>query len=284
MEGMGQHTKVHHYRERLQQEAWLRLKRLMQHTWYGPRRQGPAAVAFIAGVQRSGTNMLMDVLERSLLTDVYHERDARAFDNYSMRDIDTIAALHRRCRAPHFIIKSLCELQRLPQLRRRFPGSRIVWIVRHYDDVVNSMLVSFRNHASQIRRLAQDKLAVDWRGEGMSDATQALLRRFAGPELSDASGAALMWYLRNVLFFEQGFDRDEGVLLVSYERLVAAPQAEFARIFAFLGLAYRPWHSRRVVASSVGRRQPPAIDPAVRMECDALLGRFHALLPAGAMA
>ncbi|HSH30131.1 MAG TPA: hypothetical protein VK971_09520, partial [Thiohalobacter sp.] len=59
-----------------------------------------------------------------------------------------------------------------------------------------------------------------------------------------------------------------------------APRAEFARIFAFLGLAYRPWHSRRVVASSVGKRQPPAIEPAVRTQCDALLTRFHALLPA----
>ncbi|BCO30239.1 hypothetical protein TspCOW1_03420 [Thiohalobacter sp. COW1] len=269
-----------YYLGRLELEFWLRLKWLVQHAWHGPRRRGPAAVSFIAGVQRSGTNMLMDVLEQSLLTDVYHERDPRAFDNYSMRETDIIAALHARCRAPHFIIKSLCELQRLPQLRQRFPGTRIVWIVRHYDDVVNSMLVSFRNHASQIRRLAQDKLAVDWRGEGMSDATQALLRRFAGPELSDAGGAALMWYLRNVLFFEQGFDRDEKVLLVSYERLVAMPQAEFARIFAFLGLPYRPWHSRRVVASSVGKRQPPAIEPAVRAECDALLARFHALLPA----
>ena len=275
---MGRKTTSRYYLERLELQGWLGCKWLAHRGFYGPRGRAPAAVTFVAGVQRSGTNMLMDVLEQSLLTDVYHERDTRAFDNYIMRDIDTIAALHHQCRAPHFIIKSLCELQRLPQLRQRFPAARVVWIVRHYDDVVNSMLVSFRNHASQIRRLAEDKLSVDWRGEGMSDATQQLLRRFAGPELTDASGAALMWYLRNVLFFEQGFAGDPEVLLVSYEDLVSAPAAEFARIFGFIGLPYRRWHSRKVVASSIGKRQPPGIDPAVRTECEQLLRRFSQLM------
>lgn len=274
---MGRQTTARHYLQRLELEGWLRLKWLAHRGVYAPRRRASSAVTFVAGVQRSGTNMLMDVLEQSLLTDVYHERDPRAFDNYIMRDIDTIAALHRRCRAPHFIIKSLCELQRLPQLRERFPEARIVWILRHYDDVVNSMLVSFRNHASQIRRLAEDKLSVDWRGEGMSDATQQLLKRFAGPELTDASGAALMWYLRNVLFFEQGLAGDPRVMLVSYEDLVSVPEAEFARIFQFIGLPYRSWHSRKVVASSIRKRQPPGIDPAVRQECEQLLNRFQQL-------
>ena len=51
---------------------------------------------FVAGVQRSGTNMLMDALERSFETDVYHERDPRAFDNYLMRPPEVIARLHAR--------------------------------------------------------------------------------------------------------------------------------------------------------------------------------------------
>lgn len=264
-----------HYAEQIELKAWLQLKGL--RAWLRPSSD-PARVTLVAGVQRSGTNMLMDVLEQSLLTDVYHERDARAFDNYVMRDIDTIARLHAACRAPHFVIKSLCELQRLPALQARFPGSKIVWISRHYNDVVNSMLVSFRSHAKQIQRLAADKASDGWRGEGMSDATQAVLRRHVHPDMNDATGAALMWYLRNVLFFEQGLDSNEDTLLVSYEDLVQRPEPEFRRIFAFIGLPYDAWHSRKVVATSVSKRSPPPIDRGVKDECERLLGRFQATL------
>jgi len=264
-----------HYAEQIELKAWLQLKGLRARL--RPSSE-PARVTLVAGVQRSGTNMLMDVLEWSLLTDVYHERDARAFDNYVMRDIDTIARLHAASRAPHFVIKSLCELQRLPALQARFPGSKIVWISRHYNDVVNSMLVSFRNHAKQAQRLALDKASDGWRGEGMSDATQAVLRRHVHPDMHDATGAALMWCLRNVLFFEQGLDTNEDTLLGGYEDLVQHPEAEFRRIFEFMGLPYAPWHSRKVVATSVSKRPPPSIDSGVRKECERLLDRFQATL------
>jgi len=215
-----------HYAEQIELKAWLQLKGLRARLW--PSSE-PARVTLVAGVQRSGTNMLMDVLEWSLLTDVYHERDARAFDNYVMRDIDTIARLHAASRAPHFVIKSLCDLQRLPALQARFPGSKIVWISRHYNDVVNSMLVSFRNHAKQVQRLALDKASDGWRGEGMSDATQAVLRRHVHPDMNDALGATYMWYRRNILCFEQELDADGDTLLGSYEDLVRHSEQEFAK-------------------------------------------------------
>jgi hypothetical protein len=269
---MARQSTLGHFAARAALEAWLLLKRL--YSMAHPRRND-AAVTFVAGVQRSGTNMTMDVLEQSLLTDVYQERDPRAFDNYAMRDLGTIAQLHAACRARHFVIKSLCELQRLPQLQARFPGAKIVWIVRHYNDAVNSMLVSFPNFAKQIQRLAKDKNSDGWRGEGMSDETQTLLRRYADPGMNEATGAALMWYLRNILFFEQGFDGRDDVLLVSYEQLVSEPEQEFRRVFEFIGIPYRRWHSRKVVASSIRKRQPPEIAVDVRKECEQLLQSFR---------
>jgi hypothetical protein len=256
-------------------EALLLLKRLRASF---RTADGQSAVTFVAGVQRSGTNMLMDVLEQSLSTDVYHERDPRAFERYEMRDIETIARLHASCQAPHFVIKSLCELQRLSDLKQRFPGAKIVWIVRHYNDTVNSMLISFPNFGKQIQRLARDKASDGWRGEGMSDDTQALLKRYAHPEMNEATGAALMWYLRNVLFFEQGLDQSKDLILVSYERLVSSPESEFRRIFDFVGIPYSPWHSRKVVASSIRKREPPDIEPKVQQECEHLLQAFHKLI------
>ncbi len=53
----------------------------------------PRLHVLVAGVQRSGTNMLMDVLERSWDTDLYHEMDVRSFDIYEMRPRSVIHAL-----------------------------------------------------------------------------------------------------------------------------------------------------------------------------------------------
>jgi hypothetical protein len=264
-------------------EEWLRRlmvarKNLRQRL--AARRHKPRqCVAFIAGVQRSGTNMMMDVLERSAETDVYHERDRRAFDNYQMREPAVIRALLQSSNAPCFVIKSLCELQHLERLMDDFAPARAVWVLRDYRDVVNSMCVSFRNQGKQVKRIARDRDSDGWQGQGMSDATHEIVRARVHDDISDRSAAALIWYFRNQLFFDQGFDVDPRVLLVRYESLVTRPQAEFERIFAFLGLAYAPRHSRKVVPHSIRKAHEPEIEPSIRKLCDTMTARFDALRP-----
>lgn len=232
---------------------------------------------FVVGMQRSGTNMLVDCLERSYQTDVYHETDPRAFDQYLMREPAVIRQLVQRSPAECFVIKALCELDRLPMLATAFAPAKIVWIVRDYNDVVNSARVSFKSLPGDMTRLAADRDGADWRGRGMSDATHVLLRRLYTPGSSADTAIALFWYLRNILFFEQGWDRDPRVLLVRYERLVTQPEQEFRRLFTFLGLRYAPRISRHVFAHSIGRRETPAIAPEVRAVCEDLLARFAAV-------
>ena len=126
-------------------------------------------VVFVAGMQRSGTNMLMDTLERSFSTDVYHEWDGRAFDNYQMKDRATIQRLLEDSCGQQFVIKALCELQDLTQLMTDFDDSRTLWIFRDYQDVVNSMIRSFGNMDAQIFRLVDDPDSEAWLGNGMSE-------------------------------------------------------------------------------------------------------------------
>ncbi|HEY9150050.1 MAG TPA: sulfotransferase [Gammaproteobacteria bacterium] len=265
--------------ERLERDGLMIAKGLYQKL--ASRNHGASlpAVSFVAGVQRSGTNMLMDVLERSFVTDVIHERDRRAFERFQMREPAVIRALVEGSRGGNFIIKSLCELQHLTCLMEEFAPARTVWIVRDYNDVVNSMRVSFGNQAKQVKRIAKDRDSDGWQGQGMSDTTHALVKERVHPEITDVSAAALIWYFRNQLFFDQGFDRDPRVLLVRYESLVTQPTLEFQRIFAFLELPYRPWHSRKVVAHSIRKARQPEIEPAVRELCEAMTARFEALRP-----
>lgn len=241
------------------------------------RATTPRLHVLVAGMQRSGTNMLMDVLERSWDTDLYHETDVRAFDAYEMRPRPVIHALIERSPAPVFVIKALCELDQLKSLLDEFAPAKAVWMVRDYNDAVSSALVSFRNFAAQVERIATDRNADGWRGRGMSDETHALVRSLYTAQMNDVNAAALIWYFRNLLYFEQGLHQDPRVLLAHYENLVSAPQTAFPRIFNFLGLNYSPFVSRKVFASSIRRRSPPPIAEPVRALCEELSTRLHAV-------
>lgn len=265
-------------RERVERRLWRAWKPLGHRI----RDDRSHLHVFVAGVQRSGTNMLMETLEWSAHTDIYHETDERAFDNYQMRPRTVIHELACRSRAPFFIIKSLCELDQVRSLMDEFSPARTLWIVRSFDDTVNSAVRSFSHFASQVHRLAKDKSAAGWRGRGMSDETQALLKRFDHAALSDASAAALMWYYRNVLLFEQGLDRDPRVKVMRYEDLVSDPARQLMEVFQFLGLpGWSPWISRYMHVKSVGKSPRADIEPGIRSVCEGLQARFDALVQSG---
>jgi len=112
----------------------------------------------------------------------------------------------------------------------------------------------------------------------MSEQTHRIVRDLVSDELDDTTASALQWYFRNILFFEQEFDRDERVLLVSYERLVREPREGFERIFQFSGIDYSSYLSRKVSPRSIGKNPEPAVAPAVLEICDDLLKRFSDLI------
>lgn len=233
---------------------------------------------FIAGMQRSGTNMVMDILERSLETDIYHERDQRAFDAYQMRERAVIHGLIDLSKAEYFIIKALCESQYLLSLLDEFEPSKALWVVRNFEDAVNSMVISFPGFAERIKLIAADRNACGWRGSEMSDETHAVIREYCNPAINEATAAALKWYYRNILFFEQDLDKDHRVKLVAYEQLVTQPIEEAQRIFQFLGPEFHPRVVRWVSPRSIRRRPPPDINKAVWALCDDLMQRFQRIL------
>ena len=232
---------------------------------------------FVAGMQRSGTNLLMDVLDASADTQVFHETDPRAFERYEMRDLAVIQKLAQQSPAPVFVIKALCELDRIKRLMDTFSPAKTLWVVRDWRDSANLAIKSFGNFVPQWQRLANGD-ANDWRGRGMSPATRELLAAMYHPDASEAEGAAMMWFYRNALFFEQQLASDARVRVVFYEDLVQNPMREVAAVYEFLGLqGFSRGVAGRIHTRSVKHRSPPDIAPAVSALCDELLARFRAL-------
>ena len=264
---------------KIQYRSLLLAKEIVQGLQAKSYRLEDTQTIFVAGVQRSGTNMMMDVLERSFETVVYHERDQRAFDAYQMRSTDVIHGLIASSSAKHVVIKALCELQDLHRLLSEFAPARAAWVLRNYEDVVNSHLALWTGMPRNIGLIVNNRNSAGWRGQGMSNATHNLIRKLYHPDITNASACALFWYFRNILFFEQGFDKDHRVYPIKYESLVKDPQNQFQRLFDFLGIQYTQWISRKVFASSVSKRRAPQIDPPIRMICNSLMQRFEELCP-----
>lgn len=258
---------------RVRRGVWRQGKFLRQRLLPAPVSQH----VFVAGMQRSGTNLLMDVLDASLETQVFHETDMRAFEHYEMRSQAVIQGLVKACPAPVFVIKALCELDQISSLMDTFAPARTLWMVRDWRDSVNSAIRSFPNFVPQWQRLAHGD-AKDWRGRGMSPATRELLAALYHSDASEAEGAAIMWLYRNTLFFDQKLALDPRVRVVFYEDLVRKPEDEVAAVYAFLGLSgFSTAIARRIHARSVKQCSPSDISPAVAALCDDMLARFRAL-------
>jgi hypothetical protein len=258
---------------RVRHELWRKGKDMRQRLLPRPVAQH----VFVAGMQRSGTNLLMDVLDASAATQVFHETDPRAFERYEMRDLAVIQQLAQTCPAPVFVIKALCELDRIKSLMDIFAPAKTLWVVRDWRDSVNSAIKSFGNFVPQWKRLAHGDTS-DWRGRGMSPVTRELLTAMYREDASEAEGAAIMWFYRNALFFEQQLAADGRVRAVFYEDLVQHPMREVAAVYDFLGLqGFNRRVAGRIHARSVKHRSPPDIAPAVSTLCDELLARFRAL-------
>ncbi len=259
---------------KLRHEGFLAAKGLYQAS----RAPGRARVVLVPGVQRSGTNLVMNVLERSWRTAVFHERDPRAFDHYAMRPLPEIRALHGRCRAELFVLKALLESHRAGALLDAFDGvgggSRGLWLVRDYRDMVSSHLVSWPGYGEDLDKILEDPSSAGFRGLGMTPETLDELRAHYRPEGGVASHVALFWWLRNRLLFDQGLERDRRLLVVRYEALVGDPAATLRAICDHVGLAYQARLHSMIHGRSVKKRAGPAISEPVAALCEAMQARL----------
>ena len=257
--------------ERLRDRAFLRVKALRQQL--RPRSGIPQSV-FVSGVQRSGTNMLMDILEASYETDVFHETDVRAFDDYAMREETVIESLIAQSNAPVVVVKALLEAHRVTGLMEHFAPAKALWMIRSFEDSVNSTVKRWPGNRNDIDRIVDDRDAGDWRGLGMTLETQEIVRKHYNPQMNDASANALFWYYRNQLYFDQRLDTEPRVLPVNYEELVSHPDLFVDSIATFLGIKATDRMRRVSHTESVRKSPAPDIAPDVHELCEAMQRRL----------
>lgn len=252
----------------LEKSRWRR-----QH----PRPAGWAAPIFVVGLQRSGTNMLVRGLARAPEVEVHNENDHRVFSDFRLKSQDTVCATIHRSRHDFVLFKPLCDSHRTAELLAlptASPG-RAIWVIRRVDDRVRSSVSKFGNsNLLALRTIADGSGLARWEAGGLSSESLSLLRELPLGNFSAESGSALMWCLRNEMFFSQALDRRPDVSLVSYDGFVAAPADVMSALCARLGFPYRPSLVEGVRSRGSADRGRLELDPRVRELCEAMQTRL----------
>ena len=238
------------------------------------RPQTPENCLFVCGMQRSGTNMLMDVLDRSTHTDVFHERDKRAFYRFELRDRALLHELRRASRASLTVFKALLESDQVGNLLDDFAPAKALWVVRDWRDTVASAERSF----ALLETTVQAMVATPgdyWQSRSVTPRTHAILSEHFNESISLKSCVALFWYARNQLYFDQDLASDPRVRLIHYEDLVTRPEQSFPGLFEFIDIPYSRWVVSKVNARSVAHRNPSDVESAIAALCQELYAKFE---------
>jgi hypothetical protein len=232
---------------------------------------GEAVPVWVLGVQRSGTNLLTRTLQGAPEITVFSENHRRAFVDYRLRPDEDIRRLIAAARHPLVVLKPLCDTARaLDFWGPAFSAqpSRIIWAYRSVDGRVRSALSRFGTANLEVMQaVVAGRHQGMWQAQGLASDDLELVRSFAWDDGDAASAAALFWYLRNKLLFDQGLDTRPRVTVFSYDAFVADPEQGAALLGRFLGVDPAALDPGPVRPSQPARF---ALHPEIRRRCDEL--------------
>jgi hypothetical protein len=241
---------------------------------------GEAVAVFMAGVPRSGTNMMVRGLAALPEFEIHNEGDRSAFHRYRLRPDPVVRDLVMHSKHAFVLFKPLLDSHRVPGLLDGLGASaqpKALWAYRDVDGRVRSTLSKFGPAASNaLRAIAAGRGHNSWQAEGLSEESLELIRSVDWEHAQPADGAALLWYVKNQMFFEMGLDKRTDVLPISYRDLVSKPAATMRGICEFLGANWDIRACAHIDSRDTGRREPVLIDPRIRAWCDDLTEQFEA--------
>lgn len=257
-------------------------KHLYQRAGLGQGRNGQKQIVMIQGCQRSGTSMTYWIFERDFRIKIYREASELsaqdAIERIRLNPLPDVRATLEKDRVPIVVMKPLVESQRANELLDFFPQSKIIWLYRHFQDVASSNLKAFgRGQGIEDLRPIVLQEPHNWRSENVSEETRETIRHFFSEDMNPYDAAALFWYARNRLYFEQGLDQNPRVMLCRYEELVRRPSEVMQRLYDFIGVPY-PGDKivKAVHPQSIGKGRRSRLSAEVEALCEKMLEQLDA--------
>ena len=258
-----------------------------------PFLQWKTVPVFILGCQRSGTTICQNVFLGTNRFSVYKEGDQRAMTgHWRLRPLQDIRKIIDNTRGKVVVFKPINDSQNGAMILQEFPESRIVWIYRSVGDTVNSAVAKWgaaqrdmvvwignalREHGTLEKAMPSIFEKPDFAiyAEGLSEETCERLKEWTAEPVSVESGAAIMWYVRNHLYFDQALQTHPRALLVNYEKFARAPDEQLRRMCEFMQTRTIRGRTKKVHTHSIDKAAAPPISPDVYDACEALHARLE---------
>jgi hypothetical protein len=239
--------------------------------WQRRHNPGKASqLVFVIGCQRSGTTMLTNSLGRSLEVEAYNEDDSAAFHHLRLLSFETTEKLIGQSYAKAIIFKSICETYKTKLFFEKFPRGKAIFIYRHFNDCIGSMVRVFGDKQFQQLKKWLDTDFRRFAAAPPSIEAKGLIQNLYHSGLSDASGAAVYWLFWNQFYFDLGLSRDPRVTSVQYELLVQKPEEYLRHLCDFIGITFVSSICEAVHSRSINKYPLPDIEPAIRNRCEKL--------------
>ena len=254
------------------------LRKLVYHRAVPPPN-GRKITAFIFGCQRSGTTLLLNVFDADPRCYAYPEWSDLCVEGemrktLRWRPLSQAKEMVDRNPAPLTVMKPIVESQHAWEILETFPEAHAVWMFRDFRDVASSNVVQFNARLNDLGPIVRND-PTDWRSSRASDEVQSFIGEFYDKNLSDQEAAALFWYARNRLFFDEHLDTHPRIRLLQYEALVAEPKAWLQKVYDFIGAVY-PQNGIETIPhrTSVGKGKHFSIRRPIAIACNSLFERL----------
>ncbi len=221
-------------------------------------------------------------LDRSWRVLILEEHDQRLVgpgagpDETDWQDYETVVGRIRRLPFEVVAAKPLVESASATALMDAAGAVKALWMLRHYPEVARSNVNRFGmdNPWGDLQPI-RSRDPLDWRYRGATEETWETVNALLNRRLTPLDAAALFWWTRNQLYFDQRLWADNRIRILRYERACNQPGEVVRSLSSHIGLALPPGS----IATRV-RAQPPCVeatglDPDVERLCRKLWDSFE---------
>jgi hypothetical protein len=246
-------------------------------------RSSERRVVLIFGCQRSGTTMLQQTfLDRSWRVLILEEHDRRLVgpgldpEETTWQEYSTVLGRIRRLPFEVVAAKPLVESASATALMDAAGTVRAVWMLRHYPAVARSNVSRFGiDNPYRDLEPIRSRDALDWRYRGATEETCETVTALMNRGLTPLDAAALFWWTRNRLYFDQRLWEDDRIRILRYERACNQPGEVVRSLSGHIGvpLPLGPITSR--VRARPLHPDTRELDPDVERLCRKLWDSFE---------
>jgi len=219
-------------------------------------------------------------LDRSWRVLILEEHDRRLVESgpeeTTWQEYSTVLGRIRRLPFEVVAAKPLVESASATALMGAAGAVKAVWMLRHYRGVARSNVSRFgMDNPYRDLQPIRSRDALDWRYRGATEETWETVTALLNRRLTPFDAAALFWWTRNQLYFDQRLWEDDRIRILRYERACNQPDEVIRSLSAHIGVALPLGSIASRVRAQPSRPETRDLDPDVERLCRKLWDSFE---------